>query len=148
MAWLGFEPARVCPYPTGALSNGYGERRQPRPETLVPAPGDHDLCSRPQRRVGGGPVWRQMRVQGRVREAQRAVERPYAHAGRRLLRRSDRQVSLVAHGPRGCMAGTAGRHHARLEAEGYGTYQDFKRAWIKREHRAFPPLRMTTVYRI
>jgi len=35
-----------------------------------------------------------------------------------------------------------------LEAEGYGTYQDFKRAWIKREHRAFPPLRMTTVYRI
>lgn len=35
-----------------------------------------------------------------------------------------------------------------LAAEGCESFAEFRRAWIEREKRWFPPLRMTTVYRI
>lgn len=37
---------------------------------------------------------------------------------------------------------------ASLAAEGFATLGEFRRHWMDREHRRFPPLRMTTVYRI
>ena len=35
-----------------------------------------------------------------------------------------------------------------LAAEGFGSFAEFRRAWIRREKRRFPRLRMTTVYRV
>jgi hypothetical protein len=35
-----------------------------------------------------------------------------------------------------------------LAAEGFATFPEFRRAWMLREKRLFPPLRMTTVYRV
>lgn len=35
-----------------------------------------------------------------------------------------------------------------LAAEGFATFGEWRRAWCIREHRRFPPLRMTTVYRV
>jgi hypothetical protein len=35
-----------------------------------------------------------------------------------------------------------------LAAEGFDTYAESRRAWRIREKRYFPPLRMTTVYRV
>jgi len=35
-----------------------------------------------------------------------------------------------------------------LAAEGFATFAEFRRAWMLREKRRFPPLRMTTVYRV
>ena len=35
-----------------------------------------------------------------------------------------------------------------LAAEGFETLDEFRRHWIGRERRLFPPLRITTVYRI
>ncbi len=35
-----------------------------------------------------------------------------------------------------------------LTAEGFATFPEFRRAWMLREKRRFPPLRMTTVYRV
>lgn len=37
---------------------------------------------------------------------------------------------------------------ASLVAEGYESIAEFRRHWMAREHRRFPPLRMTAVYRI
>lgn len=37
---------------------------------------------------------------------------------------------------------------ASLAAEGFETIGAFRRHWMNREHRRFPPLRMTTVYRV
>lgn len=37
---------------------------------------------------------------------------------------------------------------ASLAAEGYESIGEFRRHWMAREHRRFPPLRMTTVYRV
>lgn len=35
-----------------------------------------------------------------------------------------------------------------LANEGFDTFAEFRRAWMIREHRRFPPLRMTTVYKL
>jgi hypothetical protein len=35
-----------------------------------------------------------------------------------------------------------------LAAEGFESISEFRRHWIEREHRPFPPLRVTTVYRL
>jgi hypothetical protein len=35
-----------------------------------------------------------------------------------------------------------------LGAEGFVTFPEFRRAWMLREKRRFPPLRITTVYRV
>jgi hypothetical protein len=35
-----------------------------------------------------------------------------------------------------------------LAAEGFATFAHFRRAWVIREKRYFPPLRMTTAYRV
>jgi hypothetical protein len=35
-----------------------------------------------------------------------------------------------------------------LAAEGFESIAEFRRHWIAREHRSFPPLRVTTVYRV
>lgn len=35
-----------------------------------------------------------------------------------------------------------------LAAEGFASIAEFRRHWMDREHRAFPPFRMTTVYRV
>lgn len=35
-----------------------------------------------------------------------------------------------------------------LTAEGFATFAEFRRAWVVREKRWFPPLRITTVYRV
>lgn len=37
---------------------------------------------------------------------------------------------------------------ASLAAEGFESIGQFRRHWMDREHRRFPPLRMTTVYRV
>jgi hypothetical protein len=37
---------------------------------------------------------------------------------------------------------------ASLAAEGFDSLSEFRRHWMDREHKRFPPLRMTTVYRV
>jgi len=37
---------------------------------------------------------------------------------------------------------------ASIAAEGFESIGEFRRHWMAREHRHFPPLRMTTVYRV
>jgi hypothetical protein len=84
-----------------------------------------------------------------MRQAQRAVQRADPDARDRVHGQLVRDVRLVDDGAEDVWREPLGAiSPASLAAEGFASIREFRQHWMDREHRRFPPLRMTTVYRL